>query len=194
LDLDELEKFPERGIDVLGYCLSMFSYQNWRNPDPRWRKLSIELEEEWIDAREPLTRKAANRLLNELAHTHYGMEALRISSAAGKGGRPVKLRKAAIMALMWRHYLRKPWKEITLRVCPCGREHTFDLLLDECQPKLKVVVRILKRLLRELKITLPEKPTMGDPNATPNVEEWPHYEYDPEAVERPRNSHDDDED
>lgn len=175
MDLDELEKFPERGIDVLDYSSTMsLSHENLR--DPRWRERSLELHGEWLDARKPLTLKEANRLLDELTGTCEGGEALRILSSAGKGGRPVKLRKAAIMALMRRHYLHKQWKEITVLVCPCDREHTMDLLLDECQPKLQVVVRILKRLLRELKITLPEKPRVFSTDSTAHVEEWPHYD------------------
>ncbi len=177
LGLDELEKFPERGIDVLDYSSTMsVSHQNLRNP--QWRKRSLELHEEWLDARKPLTLKKAKRLVDELTGTCEGGEALRISTAAGKGGRPVKLRKAAIMALMRRHYLRKPWREITVLVCPCGREHTMDMVDFECQPKLQVVVRILKRLLRELKITLPEKPRVFTTGSTPQVEEWPHPDPD----------------
>jgi hypothetical protein len=173
LGLDELEKFPERGINVLDYCSTMsLSHENLRNP--RWRERSLELHEEWLDARKPLSKKEANRLLAELTGTCEGGEALRISSAAGKGGRPVKLRKAAIMALMRRHYLQKPWKEITLEVCPCGQEHTGDMVEFDCKPKLQVVVRILKRLLRELKITLPEKPRVFTTDSTAHVEEWPH--------------------
>lgn len=177
MDLDELEKSPERGIDVLDYCSTMsLSHKNLS--DPRWRERSLELHEEWMDARKPLTLKKAKRLMDELTGTCEGGEALRISSEAGKRGRPVKLRKAAIMALMRRHYLQKQWKEITLEVCPCGRVHTGDMVAFDCQPKLQVVVRILKRLLRELKITLPEKPRVFTTGSTPHVEEWPHPDPD----------------
>lgn len=181
LDLDELEKFPERGIDVLKYCSTVSFWREFRaNPDPRWRELHLKLEEEWMDARQPLTRKKADRLLDELMYTHEGGESLRILGAAGKRGRPVKLRKAAIMALMRRRYLDKPWKEITLQVCPCGQEHTGDRVEFDCKPKLQVVVRILKRLLRELKITLPETPRVFASDSTRNIEEWTHP--DPEAL------------
>ena len=177
MDLDELEKFPERGIDVLDYCSTM-SLGHKNLSDPRWRERSLKLHEEWMDARKPLTLKRAKRLMDELTGTCEGGEALRILSAAGKRGRPVKLRKAAIMALMRRHYLGKPWMEITVVVCPCGRQHTMDMVQSECQPKLQVVVRILKRLLRELKITLPEKPRVFTTGSTREVEEWPHPDPD----------------
>jgi len=82
----------------------------------------------------------------------------RILWSAGKRGRPIKLRQAAVRALIRRTYLHKPWLEITRRVCPCGKSHvgvagTYRAKA-ECQPKLQSEVRILKRLLRECKVEL----------------------------------------
>jgi len=83
----------------------------------------------------------------------------------GKRGRPITLRHAAIMALVRREYLNKPWLEVTRRICPCGRSHVGadDTLRTkaECQPKLQAEVRILKRLLRECKIKLPQSVQFG---------------------------------
>jgi hypothetical protein len=189
LDLDELEKFPERGIDILDYLLRESFCQNWRNP--RWGELSQQLEEEWMDARKPLTRREGNRRLNELMYTDYGLDIQKIWEHAGKGGRPVKLRKAAIMALMWQRYLGKSMKEITIRLCPDHREHGEDQLY-KCMAKFKAEMSTLRSLLDELKITLPDElPRVFGTGSTPNVEEWPHYEVDPEDVERPQHSDDD---
>lgn len=178
LDLVELEKNPERGIDVLEYCLSMsLSQENLR--DPTWRERSLGLAEDWIDARVPLKVKEAKRLQDELMGTCEGQEFDRIRRNAGKRGRPVTLRKAAVMALMRRHYLRKPWKEVTPRVCPCGLEHTRERVLTQCQPKLQAEVRILKRLLRDCSITLPKIPRVYiSSRSTPQVEEWRHFAPD----------------
>lgn len=74
---------------------------------------------------------------------------------AGKAGRPVSLRHAAIEALFLRVQLGKPWEQIIRRVCPCSKNHTPEMIKLTCQPKLETEVRILKRLLKDAKITLP---------------------------------------
>lgn len=77
-----------------------------------------------------------------------------ISLWAGKHGRPVSLRHAAIEALFLRVLLEMPWEQITRRVCPCGNDHVPGLIKMSCQPKLETEVRMLKRLLEQANITL----------------------------------------
>ena len=128
LGLDELEKNPELGLDVLEYCLHR-SINAENLCKPLWAKLAHELEMGWMDARQPLKFGKAGRLLVKPARTDFGghfvdeNERSTIRYWAGKRGRRTKLRKAGIMALMRRDYLRKPWREITAPVCPCKGDH-----------------------------------------------------------------------
>ena len=124
---------------------------------PKWAKRTCQTQMGWIEARRPLTRKAGNWLLEDAKDSG---EVAKIKYWSGRRGRPVTLRKPAIMALMRREYLQKPWNEVTRKVCPCGKEHNEDRVRNECQPKLQTVVRILKGRLRDCKITLPEHPVV----------------------------------
>src|ERR1700693_1432900 len=93
LSLEELERNPGRGIDVLEFCSAMsLNRENLR--DPLWRERSLELKMDWLEARRPLTRTEAKRLLEETDdYEEYEM----IQHWAGRHGRPITLRKAAIM-------------------------------------------------------------------------------------------------
>ena len=149
---------------------------------PLWGKLALELEMGWIGARQPLKLSKAGRLLTKPARTDLGEyfvdenERSTIRYWAGKRGRRTKLRKAGIMALMRRHYLRKPWKEITARVCPCGGNHDDPRVMKYCILSLQSERRMLKRLLAKLKILLPENPRVfiwaDHIPSTPLVEGW----------------------
>lgn len=153
LSTEELEENPERGLDVLRYCLDMCPSENWR--DPRWRKRAVELKMGWIEARRPLPLKVAEE---SLAKAKDFTEAMTIRYWAGRRGRPVINRQAAIKALVLLHYLDNPPEEVTKLVCPCGLEHNDDRVRTQCMPTLKSEVRFLNRLLRDLNITLPESP------------------------------------
>lgn len=163
LDDEELERNPELGLDVLEYYLhKSINSENLRKP--LWAKLAHELAMGWLDARQPLKFSKAGRLLAKAAGTDLGEdfvdenERSTIRYWAGKQGRRTKLRKAGIMALMRRHYLDKPWKEITARVCPCGENHNDPRVMKYCTLSLQSERRMLKRMLAELKITLPKPP------------------------------------
>src|ERR1039458_7205361 len=84
LSKEELEDNPERGLDVLRYCLDMCPSENWR--DPSWRKRAVELKMSWIEARRPLPLKVAEKRLEEAKDF---AEAMKIRYWAGRWGRPV---------------------------------------------------------------------------------------------------------
>ena len=106
---------------------------------------------EWIFARRPLTREAAERFLRQQPDAE-DFERLLILTWTGKRGRPITKRQAAIEALFRREYVQKSWMEITKRVCPCGHPHTKERVLMQCQPALQAEVRHLRRLLRDCRI------------------------------------------
>ena len=106
---------------------------------------------DWIFARRPLTREAAERLLQQQPDAD-DFERLLILTWAGKPSRPITKRQAAIEALFRREYLQKSWMEVTRRVCPCGNSHTQERVLLHCRPVLQAEVRHLRRLLRDCKI------------------------------------------
>jgi hypothetical protein len=181
LEHGELERNPALALDVLEYCLHRSTHaENMRNP--LRVKLALELEMGWMDARHPLKLSKAGRLLTKPDRTDFGgywvdeNERSMIRYWAGKQGRRTKLRKAAIMALLRRDHLRKPWKEITMRVCPCGGNHNDRRVIKYCTLSLQRECRMLKRMLAELEITLPENPRVfiwaEYVPSTPSVREW----------------------
>lgn len=105
---------------------------------------------EWIFARRPLSRKAAEKILRQQPDDDF--DRLLVRQWAGKRGRPITKRQAAIEALFRREYLHKSWMEVTSRVCPCGHPHTRERVSLQCQPALQAEVRHLKRVLRDCKI------------------------------------------
>ena len=123
----------------------------------------FKLLHEWVYARGPLTIEAALKLAEQKS-TKW--EQNMILMWAGKRGRPIKLRHAAIEALFLKEYLNKRWLEVTRRVCPCGKSHVgpdgTNYAKANCQRNLETVVRILKKLLRADKIDFPPKPPAKD--------------------------------
>lgn len=102
-----------------------------------------------------MTKKQAQPLLEQTGDPE---ELESILYWAGKRGRPVTLRQSAILALVRKHYLSETWEQVTKAVCPCSGNHTRELVRSQCQPKIEAEVRILKRLLRDCKIVLPDEP------------------------------------
>lgn len=164
LSLEELEPNPERGLDVLRYCVYRSFLENLHNPPAI--KASIKLQADWIEARRPLTKKAAMWLLDEVKDI---VNAVKILHWTGTRGHPVTLTKAAIMGLTRQHYLKKPWNEVTKRVCPCGLEHSVNRVLTQCHPRLEAEVTNLRRVLRQCEITLPEPPTILTPHSRQRI-------------------------
>lgn len=156
----ELEQNPERCLDVLRYCLrKRTTFEKLR--DPRWMRRAIELKMGWLEAWKPLTHKEADLLLEK---THDFAEKAKIIYWRGRHSPPVTKRKAAIKACVLRKYIPKlSWGELTRRFCPCGYKHDDDLVQSQCQPSLKSIVTMLRRLLRDCGITLPEHPTVPAP-------------------------------
>jgi hypothetical protein len=155
------ERFDQDNIrNLVSHARSSLSRNKLKQllaPQQFEQVMTIRLIFGWIYAQRPITTRAAKQLLRVV--TDLFMRAT-ILWWAGKQGRPVILREAAIRALIRREYLEKPWLEITRRVCPCGRRHVgtdcTNRAKAECQPKLETEVRILKHLLRDCRIALPK--------------------------------------
>jgi hypothetical protein len=171
ITLQQLDETPELGIYVLRYAMHMTLGDNataWACRNSVWTQVGGQYDahwehcygklKEWIESRPPLTIKAAKKLLEE--EEADDIEVQLMMERAGKPGPPVILRHATIMALMRRHYLHKSWEEVTKRVCPCAQPHTIGRVRAQCQPRLEAEARILKRLIRGCKITLPPTPTV----------------------------------
>lgn len=150
----QLDETPDRAVGVLLWQVWLRLFDISRSGGPIEPSLS-KLLFEWVYARRPLSRKAAIRLAQL---EHHEWEQNMILMWAGKRGRPIVLRKAAIAALFRREYLGKRWLDVTRRVCPCGDSHGDpNKVFAACQPKLEAEVRILKRLLRACNIDFPPK-------------------------------------
>lgn len=135
--------------------------------------MTIRLIFAWIYAQRPIKTREAEKQLRVVTDL---FTRARILWWAGKQGRPVILREAAIQALIRHEYLEKPWLEITGRVCPCGRPHAVKdctyRTMAECQPKLETEVRMLKHLLRDCRIALPKYLRILDDGQIRLLMEW----------------------
>jgi hypothetical protein len=152
-----LEQNPERAVGVLVTAVWLRLFDIMHSSEAAPPPAIFELLWKWIYAREPLKRKVAMALAQRQGdHWTRNM----ILMWAGKRGRPIKLRRASIMALFRREYFKKPWREVTRRVCPCGKSHLDPNKVTEvCQPRLEADVRNLKRLLHECGIKFPPAPS-----------------------------------
>lgn len=153
ITLDELREHPEQAIKCLMAAIlkrdDELRQKGEDELEPRLAKLIFG----WILARHPITQKHAITLLQQ---NPTMWERMMINHWAGRHGRRIILRHAAIKALFLVTYLDEPWLNVTKRVCPCGDSHLdSNKVVALCQPKLETDVRILRRLLRDCQITLP---------------------------------------
>jgi hypothetical protein len=186
--LDEaLIKYPEASINHLQWCVEHDLTNEILRKWPPWLFQRVVLQRDWIDAIPPLTLQEAYRLLQE---TDDPVERMRIELAAGRRGRPIKLRKPAIQARMLREYVGMEWKEIAQLVCPRDGLYTPEEIL----PCLQRVERLLKRLLVDCNIELPDEPmgfVHGDVIRVEGHKQWVKLENGEEVVistEKPRQS------
>jgi hypothetical protein len=160
LSVGDLEQNPGRCLDVLRYCLRKYTtFDKWW--DPRWVEKAIELKMGWLEAWRPLTFKEADLLLEK---TRAVAERVKILYWRGRRGRPATKRKAVVKAYVLQNYSPDlSGDELTRRFCPCGLEHDHDRVQDQCLPSLKSELTMLRRLLRDCEIKLPEHPMVHDP-------------------------------
>jgi len=152
---DFLEEYPDLCVNVLASCITKGITTRILLENPPWVRRRSELQGNWIESVRRMTRKKAKRLLEE---TDDPVEKELIEHAAGKKGHPIELRKPAIKAVVLCQYRHKKLIDVIEQVCPCGLEHTPDMVRTQCYPRLKPVVGRLKRLLAECDINLPEVP------------------------------------